>query len=249
MIVAIQIGRRESKGFPGKNTAMVFGRPLFAYSLRAAAQVKEIDSIVVSSDDPAIRDYIASRTEYPYAGKVIRYMERPAYLCSDDAQAGEVYRYVWNELRLQDTALQDYEMLVLLMANAIMVTPEIIQEGITALRTDPSRDAAITVSKYNMWQPTRARYLDAEGFLKPMVTMAGATCDRDSVGDCYFADFGACIVRPRCLEKLDGLPPQTWLGKTIYPLVQDWPGYDVDFAWQMPYVEHWLQRHGYTELA
>jgi CMP-N-acetylneuraminic acid synthetase len=248
MIAAILIGRKDSKGFPGKNTAMIFGRPLFAYPLRAAAQVKEIDSIAVSSDDPAMRDYIASRTGYPYAGKVIRYMERPSWLCTDDAQAGEVYQYVHHQLSSYDTSILQFEMLVLLMANAPMVTPEIIQEGIMALRTDQTRDSAITVSCYNMWQPARARYLDTEGLLKPMVTMEGATCDRNSVGDTWFADFGAVIVRPRCLEKLDGLPPQTWMGNRIYPLPQ-WGGLDVDERWQVPHVEHWLRHHGYTELA
>src|SRR5438309_7907543 len=121
MIAAILIGRRGSVGFPNKNTAMVFGRPLFAYPLRAAAAVKEIDSIVVSSDDPAIERYIASRTEYPYAGKVIRYKERPAFLCSDDAQAGEVYRHVYQELCLHDTTTVGFELLVLMMANGPIV--------------------------------------------------------------------------------------------------------------------------------
>ena len=145
MIAAILIGRKGSQGFPGKNTSMIFGRPLFAYPLRAAAAVKEIDSIIVSSDDIAIRDYIASRTEYPYAGKVIRYKERPSFLCSDDAQAGEVYQYVYQELKFHDTTTVGFEFLVLLMCNAPMVTPEIIEEGIAALRKDESLDSAITV--------------------------------------------------------------------------------------------------------
>src|SRR5438445_2911573 len=204
MIAAILIGRKGSVGFPNKNTAMIFGRPLFAYPLRAAAAVKEIDSIIVSSDDPAIERYIASRTEYPYAGKVIRYKERPSYLCTDDAQAGEVYAYVYKELALHNTTTVDYELLILLMCNAPMVTPEIIEEGIAALRKDESLDSAITVSQYNMWNPARARRIE-DGLLQPMVVLAGANCDRNSVGDTWFADFGAVVVRPRCLEKLEGL--------------------------------------------
>jgi len=64
---------------------------------------------------------------------VIRYKERPSYLCSDDAQAGEVYQFVYHELRLHNTTTVDFEMLVLMMANAPMVTPEIIEDGIAAL--------------------------------------------------------------------------------------------------------------------
>ena len=248
MIAAILIGRKGSQGFPGKNTAQIFGRPLFAYPLRAAAKVEAIDSIVVSSDDPAIHSYIASRTDYPYAGKVIRYMERPSYLCTDDAQAGEVYQHVYKELRLHDTTTVDFELLVLLMANAPMVTPEIIEEGIEVLRRDETLDSAITVSQYNQWNPARARYIDERTHLRPMVLLPGATCDRNSVGDTWFADFGAVIVRPHCLEKLDGLPPQPWMGQTIYPLKQ-WGGFDIDYPWQLPQIEYWLHQHGYTELA
>ena len=247
MIAAILIGRKESKGFPGKNTAMIFGRPLFAYPLRVAAAVPEIDSIVVSSDDIAIQAYIKVRIAPPYRGKVIRYIERPPYLCTDEAQAGEVYQYVYRELRLHDTTTVDFEFLVLLMCNAPMVTREIIQQGIQVLRDDPSLDSAITVSCYNMWNPSRARRI-VDGCLVPMATFADATCDRDCLGETWFADFGAVVVRPRCLDKLDGLPPQTWMGKKIYPLKNDC-GFDVDFQWQMPLVEYWLHQNGYTELA
>jgi len=247
VIAAILIGRKGSQGFPGKNTAHIFGRPLFAYPLRAAMAVKEIDSIAVSSDDEQIRDYLKARTAPPYRGKVIRYLERPSYLCTDEAQAGEVYQYVYRQLSLHDTTTVRYDLLVLLMANAPMVTPELIQQGLSILRNNPSYDSAITVSKYNMWMPARARRIE-DGLLQPLVVMAGATCDRDSVGDCWFADFGAVVVRPHCLEKLDGLGPQTWMGHRIAP-IQNECGFDVDYQWQMPQVEHWLRRHGYTELA
>ena len=249
MIAAILIGRAGSRSFPGKNTAPIFGRPLFAYPLRAAAAVKNITRIVVSSDDAQIKDYIASRTGYPYTGNAIQFRERPPHLCTDDAQAGEVYQYVYQDITEYDTTKVTYDLLVLLMANAPMVTPEIIQQGITILRNDTTLDSAITVSRYNMFNPARARRIDQDGCLTPLARFADATCDRDSLGDCWFADFGAVIVRPHCLDKLDGLPPQPWMGHRIHPLTQDWPGFDVDFPWQMPYIEHWLRKHGYTELA
>lgn len=243
MIPAILIGRQESKGFPGKNVTMMLGKPLFAYPIQAAAGVKDITSIVVSSDDRTIKDYIAECTAPPYRGTPIKYVERPSWLCTDTAQAGDVYQYVYKELTVQDTSETKLELVVLMMCNAPMVTSEIIQEGITALRDNPTLDSAITVSSYNMWNPTRARRLDEYGLLQPMVEMDGATCDRNSVGDTWFADFGAVVVRPRCLESLDGLPPQRWMGKRIYPLKQ-WGGLDVDFSWQMPQVEYWLRAHG-----
>ena len=243
MIIAILIGRKESKGFPSKNTALIGGRPLLSYPLMAAQAVKEIDQILVCTDDDGIRDYI-NKTVYPreLCGRV-RVISRPPHLCTDDAQAGQVYQYAYRELLEPCLHNMGIEMLVLLMCNAPMVTPLIILDGIRALHRDSSLDSAITVSDYNMWNPVRARYIDEDGLLQPMVTLPGTTCDRNSTGDTWFADFGAVIVRPHCLEKLDGLPPQTWMGHRIYPLKQ-WGGFDVDYDWQVPHVEMWLKKHG-----
>ena len=248
MILAILIGRKGSVGFPDKNTKHIFGRPLFAYPLKAAAAVKEITKIIVSTDDPSIHAYIQNRTASPYKGTPIQCLDRPSWLCTDDAQAGAVYQYVYHEATVHDTTTTQPEFAVLLMANAPMVTPQLIQQGIAALREDPSLDSAITVSCYNMWNPARARRIDKDGLLQPMVHLDGATCDRNSVGDVWFADFGAVIVRPRCLDKLDGVGPQPWMGQHIYPL-KNWGGFDIDYAWQLPQIEYWLHQHGYTELA
>ena len=150
---------------------------------------------------------------------------------------------------------QDLELLVLLFANAATVTAELIDEGIERLRADPTLDSAVTVSCYNMWSPLRARKIGADGLLHPFVPFetfgdpSTMNCDRDSQGDVYFADMSLSIVRPRCLEDLrDGLLPQRWMGQRIYPLAQQ-GGCDVDFAWQIPGVEHWLRAHGFSESA
>ena len=55
------------------------------------------------------------------------------------------------------------------------------------------------------------------------------------------------IVRPHCLEDLRaGILPQRWMGNRIFPLKQ-WGGCDVDYEWQVPQVEFWLRKHGFTE--
>ena len=244
MIIPILIGRKESKGFPGKNTALIGGRPLLSYPLMAALAVTDIDKIIVCTDDGAIGDYVRATTMPPSLGGRVTVIGRPASLCTDDAQAGDVYRFAYDEVRISDTSVRtDIELLVLMMCNAPMITPIQLKQGIAILQDNHTLDSVITVSNYNMFNPARSRYVDSEGLLKPMVTLPGATCDRNSTGEVWFADFGAVIVRPHCLEKLDGLPPQTWMGHRIYPLKQ-WGGFDVDYEWQVPLVENWLRKHG-----
>jgi hypothetical protein len=242
MICALLIGREGSRGFPGKNLYPVLGRPMMAYPLLAARAVPSIDRVYLSTDSPRIK---AVGRE---CGAVL--IERPSHLATHEALGEEVfvhgYRVIRDQLAHEGKSL---EMLALLFCNAPTVTPELIQEGVDALRRRPEIDSAVSVSVYNMWSPLRARREGPDGLLQPFVPveMLGDSkklnCDRDSQGDVYFADMGVSVVRPRCLEDLgQGQLPQRWMGRTIYPLKQ-WGGMDVDYEWQIPMVEFWLKSH------
>jgi CMP-N-acetylneuraminic acid synthetase len=248
MICALLLGREGSSGFPGKNVMPVLGRPMMAYPLLAADATPGIDRVYVSTDSPRIRDIAAAHGA--------RIIERPPYLATKEALGDDAFAHGYTVIRDElAQAGQAVELMVLLFCNAPTVTAGILQEGIDALRRDPEADSAVTVSVYNMWSPLRARRLDGAGYLQPFVPFeafgdpATLNCDRDSQGDVFFADMGASIVRPRCLEHLhDGLLPQRWMGRKILPLRQ-WGGLDVDYPWQVPQVEHWLREHGFSETT
>jgi hypothetical protein len=54
---------------------------------------------------------------------------------------------------------------------------------------------------------------------------------------------GCSVVRPHCLENLDtGLLPQKWMGQKIAPIYQE-AGCDIDYEWQVPVVEWWVQKY------
>lgn len=246
MICALMLGRDGSRGFPGKNTTLVLGRPLMAYPILAARGCKELSHVYVSTDSPGIK-----RVAADFGARVI---DRPAELCTPQALGEDAfahgYRVIRDELRADG---QDLELLVLLFCNAATVSSELIDEGIRALRAKPEVDSAVSVSRYNMWSPLRARRETRDGLLEPFVPFETfgdpktLNCDRDSQGDVWFADMGVSVVRPRCLENLHaGKLPQKWMGQKIHPL-KSWGGCDVDYEWQMPGVEHWLRKHGYTE--
>ena len=122
-----------------------------------------------------------------------------------------------------------------------------ISEGIKMLRNDHTVDSAVTVSRYNMYSPTRARRVDEDGSLQPYISfehhpeLDSINCDRDSQGDVWFADVAVSIIRPENLEKLeDGVLPQRWMGKKILPIYNE-AGLDVDYAWQIGQVEWWIK--------
>lgn len=245
MIAALLLGREGSLGFPGKNTSSVLGRPLMAYPLLAARHAESVDEVYVSTDSPRIRE-IAK--EY---GAVL--IDRPPELCTTTALGEDAYVHGYRHIR--DVLKKEIELLVLLFCNGPTITARTIDEGIEALRRDPALDSAVTVSRYNMWSPLRARKVGPDGLLQPFVPFETfgdpktLNCDRDSQGDVWFADMSVSVVRPRCLDALHkGLLPQKWMGRRIYPLKQ-WGGLDVDYDWQVPQVEFWLRKHGFTETA
>lgn len=243
MIAALVIGREGSTGFPGKNTYPVLGRPLMAYPLLAARGARSVDAVYVSTDSPAIKSIGRS-----HGAEIIH---RPPELCTASALGEDAFVHGYRHIRSVNR--EEVELMVLLFCNAPTVTPELIEEGIAALRENPSHDSAVSVSRYNMWSPLRARRIAGDGLLQPFVPIevfgdpSTLSCDRDSQGDVWFADMGVSVVRPRCLERIgEGLLPQKWMGRRIYPLKQ-WGGCDVDYEWQVPLVEYWLRKHGYRE--
>jgi len=243
MIAALMIGREGSVGFPGKNVYPILGKPMMAYPLLAAKNAKTVDKVYISTDSPKIK-FVGRE----YGAEII---DRPSELCTKEA-LGE-HAFVHGYHYIKEKTGQDIELVVLLFCNAPTILPETIDEGVDILRKNPRYDSAVTVSRYNMWSPLRARKEGDDGLLYPFVPFEifgdpkTLNCDRDSQGDVWFADMSVSIVRPNCLEHLmEGLLPQKWMGQKIFPLKQ-WGGCDVDYEWQVPQVEFWLKKHGFSE--
>ena len=241
MITAIMIGRKGSRGFPGKNTYKVLGRALCEYPLIAAKKSKFIDKIYVATDCNKIKK-ISSKYN-------VEFIDRPKKLNTNKALGDHVFEYSYEQVKKKNT--KKIELVVLLFANAPTINFKLIDQGITLLKKKKSFDSAVSTSVYNMWSPLRARKLASDGSLKPFVNFEyfgnpkTLNCDRDSQGNVYFADMSLSIVRPKCLENLkDGLLPQRWMGKKIMP-IKSWGGCDVDYKWQIPGVEHWLITNGF----
>ena len=245
MICALMIGRADSVGFPNKNIRKVLGRRLCEYPLIACKNSKYVDKIFVSTNCPII-----TRTSKKYGAIHIK---RPKRLTTSKALGEHVFEHGYFEIKkLLNLHTKDIEFIVLLMANAATVSGKLIDKGIRILKRNNNFNSAVTTSIYNMWSPLRARKINKRGFLKPFVAFETfgnpktLNCDRDSQGDVYYADMSASIVRPKCLENLkEGLLPQKWMGKKI-GAIKSWGGLDVDYEWQIPGVEYWLKKHGFS---
>jgi len=243
MIVALVIGKHKSMGCPGKNFRLILGRPMVEYAFIAVKNCQYIEKIFTSTDSPHIAK-IGER----YSAEHIK---RPPELATPDALTEDALIHAYNEMNRRTG--KDIDIVVLLFANAPTIMPDLINKGIEKLRSDTSLDSAFSVCKYNMWAPLRARRIDKDNLIKPYFPLeifgdiSKMSSIRGEEGDCYFCDLSVQVIRGRCFEEMDkGMLPFKWMGKTSYALKSDY-GFDVDYEWQIPVIEHWLLSHGFTE--
>lgn len=236
MICTLILGRKGSLGFPGKNLLLINGHPLAWFPMMAALNTPEIHQHFISTDDEKLMQL----------GSEIGYIviQRPAYLATSQALGEDAYKHGYEAI--VQLIGQEPELLVLLFCNAPTINSSLIQQGIRALRANPDADSAVTVSRYNMFSPSRARRLSETGYLEPYIPFEhhpfsdGISCDRDSQGDVWFADVAMSVIRPKNLKNLsDGLLPQKWMGRKILPIVNE-AGLDLDYEWQIGQAQWWL---------
>jgi len=122
--------RGGSKGIPGKNTKMLSGKPLLAYTIAQAQRFAESrgTDIALSTDDPDMRAVAATyglHTEYL----------RPPELATDSAGKEAAMRYVlqYEEERRGKT----YDMLLDLDVTSPLRTQEDLEAGLSILEAHP----------------------------------------------------------------------------------------------------------------
>lgn len=242
MIVSLLIGRKGSQGFPKKNLIKINNKYIFEYPILASIKSGLVDEIYVSTDCPVISSVCKKKYKLPI-------IKRPKYLSNNKALGDDAFKHGYLKILKDINHKKKIEFIILLFANGATINHKQIKEGVNFLRKNKSFDSAVTVSKYNMWSPLRARKVSKNGSLKPFVPFETfgnpktLNCDRDSQGDVFFADMSVSIVRPKCLENMkDNLLPQKWMGKKIAPIYSQ-AGFDLDYEWQLPQLKYWIKKY------
>jgi len=240
MVIALIAGQEEDKKFPGRNTFPLMGRPMMVYPILAAQHAAEVDRIFLTTDSPAIERVAAGLgvTTLPrspqISGPLVRLTEVVVEAAAQAAQASG----------------GTPEAIVLLLCNAPTVTGGLIDHGVEILRKDPSLDAVMSVSLHNEFHPSYALRMGEGGLLRPHAADREAIKKKD---EAYFPDALLWVFRPRVLAsapRAQGL--SEWImdceRHRVFPLVHEGYG-DVDYVWQVPAVEEWLRRQGFSQHA
>lgn len=121
--IAVIPARGGSKSIPRKNITDLGGKPLISWPIKIAKSIKEIDRIIVSTDDEEI-----AAIAHKYGAEV---MLRPFELATDETPTLPVLQHVVYELKRKEKYKVDN--IVLLYATSPFLNPTRLKEGLNYL--------------------------------------------------------------------------------------------------------------------
>lgn len=152
MNIAVIPARGGSKRIPRKNIRPFLDRPMIAWSIDAALRSGSFDRILVSTDDPEIREIaLASGAEVPFM--------RPPELSDDHTPTVPVIRHAIQWLEADGA---DVGKVCCIYATAPLLDPRYLVEGSATLDNDPTLDFAFSITSFG-FPIQRALKLDASG--------------------------------------------------------------------------------------
>ncbi|MFI4861060.1 MAG: cytidylyltransferase domain-containing protein [Phycisphaerales bacterium JB063] len=169
-ILGVIPARGGSKGIPGKNLAMLAGRPLIDYTIDAAKGAACLSRILVSTDDPTIAEHVLT-----HAGVEVPAL-RPDALAQDDTPILPVLLDLLDSLEKQGETLPDAVCLLQ------PTSPLRVSADIDACADRLARSAADTVVTVvpvpHHCNPVSVMRDGVDGLLSPYLEVAGGTVTR-----------------------------------------------------------------------
>lgn len=216
-VLAIIPARGGSKGIPGKNIKSMAGKPLIQHTIDLARSCKEINRIVVSTDDEKIQAVCQS-----IGTEVIL---RPNELSSDTSLVIDAIKYTVNEIEKTNTKITN---ILLLEPTAPLRTISDIEQCIDALQKTGT-DSVATFSQSRI-SPNRLWSIK-ENQLSPYLSDANPWLPRQRQPQAY--ELNGLVYGFTCNAlKKNTDSPSLLMGK-IYPVITDHHVIDIDdlFDW------------------
>lgn len=160
-VLAIVPARGGSRSIPHKNRRCLAGHPLLAWAIAAGQQAACAPRVVVSTDDPELRDIaLAYGAEAPFL--------RPSELARDETRDHPVVLHALDWLERE----QGYrpELVVQLRPTSPLRPHGLVDDGVARLRAEPLADAlrAVSPSRENPYKTWRQN----DGWLSPVAHLA-----------------------------------------------------------------------------
>lgn len=185
-VLSVIIARGGSKGLPGKNTMLIGGRPMIAWSIDAAVKSAYTDRHILSTDDPAIRDIAVEHGAFaPFI--------RPDELATDESKINQVIEHAVSFLAEEGEL---FDLVVILQATSPLRLYSHIDEAIEKL-VDSARTKKTTLVSVCRAE-LKVQWLlheSEEGYINFVFPEGSETSKRQELEQ-YFLPNGAIYIVP-----------------------------------------------------
>lgn len=222
-VIAIIPARGGSKGLPGKNTRMVCGKPLIAWSIEKAKRSDYLDLILVSTDSPEIAE-VARRH-----GAAVPFM-RPAELATDHASTYDVIKHALAQCRATDSGKFLYT--VLLEPTSPLREDDDVDRMLETLDTRAEEfDSIVSVGQVTEHPSIMKRLVDER--IEPFCPELVQTIRRQDDAPAYFPYGVAYIAKTLTL-----LEEGTFYTRRCMPFpIKRYQNYEIDDIYDLLCVE------------
>jgi CMP-N,N'-diacetyllegionaminic acid synthase len=178
-VLAVIPARGGSKGLPRKNVVPLGGRPLIAWTVRAALEAEYVDRVILSSDDDEIAQVaMEAGCEVPF--------RRPKYLASDTATTADVVLHALQQL-------PGYEWLVLLQPTSPLRTAQDIDAACLLCQVSNAPScASVTQSSQSPYWMYR---IDQGMQLQPLLGEDAQYCRRQDLPPVFLLNGAVYVMR------------------------------------------------------
>ncbi|RXK55716.1 acylneuraminate cytidylyltransferase family protein [Oleiharenicola lentus] len=220
-ILALIPARGGSKRLPGKNTRLLGGKPMIAWSIEAAKGIGEICAVLISTDDPQIAAVAKA------AGGQVPWL-RPAELATDTATSVDVALHA---LDWYENAHGKVDGLLLLQPTSPFRTPRTIRQGI-GLFSDNPQFPVLGVARLHV-HPEWALRLEG-GRLVRYTPGNGLETRSQDLPQVFFPTGSLYVIAPEVLRT-----GRTFVGAQAVPVVIEPPheALDIDTEWDFRIAE------------
>lgn len=208
--LCVILGRAGSKGLPGKNVAVLAGRPLVSHTIEQAMASRLVDRVVVSTDGAEIA--AAARA------MGVEVVMRPAELATDTATVDGAARHAVEEIERRHG--ERYDAVVILYANVPIRPSGLIDRAIEKL-TATRGHSVQSVCPVGKLHPYWMRRLTGPNgdVLEPY--QANDVYRRQDLPAVYQLDGGIIAVRRESLFIVEDGKPHAFLGRDRRAVVTD----------------------------
>ena len=188
---AFIFARGGSKGVPGKNIKEICGKPLIAYSIEIAQEIKSIDKIFISTED----DNIAAVAK-EYGANII---PRPNNLAHDDSPEWLAWQHA---IKWLEEKGESFDVFISLPATSPLRNKKDITQCIKTFNEETDLVIGVTEAARSPWFNMVQQ--DSDGFLKVLMGNEKTYIRRQDTPKIYDMTTIAYVTRPEFIMKATG---------------------------------------------